>query len=281
MPNPTLNPAVFDKEAQRIAAEHQQAGTYVPPAPDTVSQWPPPGVPGAPPAPPFAGYEAMTTGGVATATGVLLALVLASGVFGWMQVEPLPDTGGISFPGWLIIPVLVGLGVAILTAFKPAWARITGPIYALIQGVVLGAISHLYELMWDGIVLQAIGLTLGVFAIMLFIYSTRIIRVTNKLRTGIIAATGAIFLVYMVDLVLMLFGADIPFIHEGGTFGILFSLVVVGVAAFNLLLDFDLVEQGVARQWPKHMEWYAAFGLIVTLVWLYLEILRLLSKLRR
>jgi uncharacterized YccA/Bax inhibitor family protein len=181
----------------------------------------------------------------------------------------------------MLIPVLVGFGVAILTVFKPAWARITAPLYALIQGVVLGAISHLYELMWDGIVLQAIGLTIGVFAVMLFIYSTRIIRVTNKLRTGIIAATGAIVLVYLVDIVLMLFGADIPFIHEGGTFGILFSLAVVGVAAFNLMLDFDLVEQGVARQWPKHMEWYAGFGLMVTLVWLYLEMLRLLGKLRR
>jgi uncharacterized YccA/Bax inhibitor family protein len=277
MPNPALKPEIFDREAARVATSLQQSGTYVPPAPDAVSQWPPPG---APPRP-TVGYPAMTTGGVATATGVLLALLLVGGVFGWMQVEPLPDGTGVDFPGWIIIPLLAGLGIAILTAFKPAWARVTGPIYALIQGVVLGAISHLYELRWDGIVLQAVGLTIGVFAVMLFIFSTRIIRVTNKLRVGIIAATAAIFLVYMVNIILNLFGADLPFIHDGGAFSILFSLVVVGIAAFNLLLDFDMVEQGVARQWPKHMEWYGAFGLMITLVWLYLEILRLLGNLRR
>jgi uncharacterized YccA/Bax inhibitor family protein len=223
----------------------------------------------------------MTFGGVATATGVLLVLVLAAGVFGWTQVRPLPEGTGVEFPGWIIIPVLAGLGVALLTVFKPMWARFTAPLYALIQGTVLGAISHLYELRFNGIVLQAIGLTLAVFALMLFLYATRIIKVTNRLRLGIVVATGAIFLVYMVDLVLMLFGADVPFIHEAGLFGILFSLLVVGIAAFNLMLDFDFIEQGVARGAPKHMEWYAAFGLMVTLVWLYLEILRLLGKLRR
>jgi uncharacterized YccA/Bax inhibitor family protein len=275
--NPALRPEIFDKEAERVAAERRQSGTYIPPAPDVVSQWPPPG------APPAAavGYPAMTTGGVATACGVLLALLLVGGVFGWMQVEPLPDGQGIDFPGWIFLPLLAALGVAIVTCFKPAWARITAPIYALLEGVVLGAISHLYEIRWDGIVLQAVGLTIAVFAVMLFIYSTRIIRVTNKLRMGIIAATGAVLLVYLVNIVLNLFGADLPFIHDGGAFSILFSLVVVGIAAFNLLLDFDFVEQGVARQLPKHLEWYGAFGLMITLVWLYLEILRLLGNLRR
>jgi uncharacterized YccA/Bax inhibitor family protein len=275
--NPTLTPAVFEREAQRVAAERQAAGTWVPPAPDAVSQWPPPGVP---PAAPTVGYPAMTVGGVATATGVLLSLVLIGGWVGWSQVSPLPD-GTLRFPGWIWIAALVGFGIAILTVFKPAWARITGPLYAVVEGVVLGAISHLYEVAFDGIVLQAIGLTLGVFAIMLFLFTTRLIRVTNKLRMGIIVATGAVVLVYLVDIILRLFGVDVPFIHEGGTFGILFSLVVVGIAAFNLLLDFDFVEQGVARQAPKHMEWYGAFGLMVTLVWLYLELLRLLGKIRR
>jgi uncharacterized YccA/Bax inhibitor family protein len=275
--NPALRPEIFDKEAARVADGLRQSGTYVPPAPDVVSQWPPPGAP--PQA--VAGYPAMTTGGVATACGVLLALLLVGGVFGWMQVEPLPDGQGIDFPGWIFLPLLAALGVAILTCFKPAWARITAPIYALLEGVVLGAISHLYEIRWDGIVLQAVGLTIAVFAVMLFIYSTRIIRVTNKLRVGIIAATGAVLLVYLVNIVLNLFGADLPFIHDGGAFSILFSLVVVGIAAFNLLLDFDFVEQGVARQLPKHLEWYGAFGLMITLVWLYLEILRLLGNLRR
>src|SRR6266508_1798312 len=209
--NPALKPDVFDREAARVAAGLQQSGTYVPPAADVVSPWPPPG---APPRP-VVGYAAMTTGGVATACGVLLALLLVGGVFGWMQVEPLPDGTRIEFPGWLFLPLIAALGVAILTVFKPAWARITGPVYAIIEGVVLGAISHLYELRWDGIVLQAVGLTIGVFAVMLFIYSTRIIRVTNRLRVGIIAATGAVLLVYMVNLVLNLFGADLPFIHDG------------------------------------------------------------------
>jgi uncharacterized YccA/Bax inhibitor family protein len=275
--NPALKPAIFDKEAARVAGGLQQAGTYVPPAPDVVSQWPPPG------APPRAtvGYPAMTTGGVATACGVLLALLLVGGVFGWMQVKPLPDGQGIDFPGWILLPMLAALGVAIATIVKPAWARITAPIYALLEGVLLGAISHLYEIRWDGIVLQAVGLTIGVFMVMLFIYSTRIIRVTNKLRVAIIASTAAIALVYLVNIVLSLFGADLPFIHDGGAFSIVFSLVVVGIASFNLLLDFDFVERGVAAQAPKHMEWYGAFGLLITLVWLYLEILRLLGNLRR
>jgi uncharacterized YccA/Bax inhibitor family protein len=275
--NPALKPEIFEKESQRVAAERRQAGTYIPPAPDVVSQWPPPG------APPQAvvGYPTMSVGGVATACGVLLAMLLVGATFGWTQVDPLPDGQGIDFPGWMFLPALAAFGVAIATIFKPAWARFTAPIYALLQGVFLGAISHLYEIRWDGIVLQAVGLTIGVFAVMLFIYSTRIIRVTNRLRVGIIAATGAVVLVYLVNIVLNLFGADLPFIHDGGAFSILFSLVVVGIAAFNLLLDFDMVEQGVARQWPKHMEWFGAFGLMITLVWLYLEILRLLGNLRR
>jgi uncharacterized YccA/Bax inhibitor family protein len=275
--NPALKPEIFEKEAQRVAAERQLSGTYIPPAPDAVSQWPPPGMP--PQA--TVGYPAMTTGGVATACGVLLALLLVGGTFGWTQVDPLPDGQGIDFPFWLMLPALAAFGVAIFTVFKPALARFTAPIYALLQGVFLGAISHLYEIRWDGIVLQAIGLTIAVFAVMLFIYSTRIIRVTNKLRVGIIAATAAVCLVYLVNIVLSLFGVDLPFIHDGGTFGVLFSLVVVGIAAFNLLLDFDMVEQGVARQWPKHMEWFGAMGLMITIVWLYLEILRLLGNLRR
>ncbi len=121
---------------------------------------------------------------------------------------------------------------------------------------------------------------MAVFAIVLFLYGTRIIKVTDKLRMGIVAATGAVFVVYMVSLVLRLFGADVPFIHDATPFGILISLVVVVIAAMNLLLDFDFIEQGAAKGAPKYMEWYGAFGLVVTIVWLYLELLRLLSKLR-
>jgi uncharacterized YccA/Bax inhibitor family protein len=167
-----------------------------------------------------------------------------------------------------------------VTCFKPNLARITGPIYALLQGVVLGAISGLYNAAWDGIVLQAVSLTIGVFFTMLFLYGTRIIKVTDKLRMGIVAATGAVFLVYLANAVFRLFGGHLPYLHDTSAIGIAISVVIVGVAAFNLLLDFDFVERGTAAGAPAKMEWYAAFGLLVTIVWLYLELLRLLAILQ-
>jgi uncharacterized YccA/Bax inhibitor family protein len=193
-------------------------------------------------------------------------------------VSPAPE--GVRFPGWILPALLVGLGIAFLTIFKPRLARFTGPVYALVEGLLLGAISHVYNLAYGGIVVQAVGLTLAVFGLMLFLYATRVIKVTDKLRMGIVAATGAVFLVYMVSLVLRLFGADVPFIHDASPIGILISLAVVVIAALNLVLDFDFIEQGAAKGAPKYMEWYGAFGLLVTLVWLYLELLRLMSKLR-
>jgi uncharacterized YccA/Bax inhibitor family protein len=176
--------------------------------------------------------------------------------------------------------MLVGLGIAILTIFKPRLARFTAPVYALVEGLLLGAISHVFNIQYEGIVVQAVGLTLGVFALLLFLYATKVIKVTDKLRTGIMVATGAVFLVYMVSLVLRLFGGNVPFIHDSGPVGILFSLAVVVIASMNLVVDFDFIDQGARRGAPKYMEWYGAFGLMVTLVWLYLELLRLLSKLR-
>ena len=147
-------------------------------------------------------------------------------------------------------------------------------------GVVVGAISKVYEVEFDGIVLQAVGLTVAVFGIMLFLYASRIIKVTERMVMGIVAATAAIFLVYLVNIVLHLFGGGVPFIHDTGPVGIIISLVIVGVAAFNFLIDFYFVERAVAAGAPRYMEWYAAFGLTVTLIWLYLEILRLLAKIR-
>ena len=146
---------------------------------------------------------------------------------------------------------------------------------------MLGAISHVYEAQWNGIVLQAVGLTVGVLSILLFLYATRVIKVTDKLRTGIIAATGAVFVVYLIAMVLSLFGVHVSFLNDGGPVAILFSLVIVGIAAMNLVLDFDFIERGAAAGAPKYMEWFGAFGLLVTLVWLYLELLRLLGNLRR
>jgi uncharacterized YccA/Bax inhibitor family protein len=271
--NPALNDRVFNRQIEE-QRQHQATATGTldrPPVDDRVSPW-------TPARPPITGVDTMTVGGVVSASAVLLMLLVAAGWFGWASVDASPDQ--VRVPGWLFPIMLGGLGVAILTIFKPKLARFTAPLYAIVEGLVVGAVSHLYEFEFNGIVLQAVGLTVGVFALLLFLYATRIIEVTQNLRMGIVAATGAVFLVYLVSLVLRLFGADIPFIHDAGPLGILFSLVVVVIAALNLVLDFDFVERGAAAGAPKYMEWYGAFGLLITLVWLYLELLRLLAKLR-
>lgn len=217
----------------------------------------------------------MTLDGVVLRSATLLAIVLATGWIGWRAAE---RAGGL--PGWVMLALLGGLGVAIFTIFKPDVARYTAPVYAALEGFLLGAVSAIYAAAYEGIVLQAVMLTAGVFGLMLFLHGSGIIRVTDKFRLGVVAATGAVFLVYMVSFVMRLFGADMPMIHEASTFGILFSLAVVGIAALNLVLDFDFIRQGTEAGLPKHLEWYAAFSLLVTLVWLYLELLRLLAKLR-
>ncbi|MFK7790984.1 MAG: Bax inhibitor-1/YccA family protein [Phycisphaeraceae bacterium] len=191
---------------------------------------------------------------------------------------------------WVIGGAVGGLVLALITIFKPKASPVTAPLYAISQGLFLGAISAMYEASfgsangqagpYSGIVVQAVALTMAVTLVMLTLYGTRVIRVTDKLRSGIIAATAAVFLVYMASFVLGFMGIQIPYLHSNGIVGIGISLVIVGIAAFNLLLDFDLIERGVQTGAPKYMEWYAGFALLVTLVWLYLEILRLLSKLR-
>ena len=265
--NPALNEAAF-KRAAPAADLRPGWGAPIPPAADEVSPWTP-SLPGA----------TMTVGGAVSATAVLLVLLCAAGFVGWVSVD---DQGlSVELPGWLFVSMLVGLGAMIATIFRPQWARVTGPLYALGYGTIVGAISRLYEREFDGIVLQAVVGTVGVLAIMLFLYATRIIKVTDKLRMGIVMATGAVALMYLVSIVFRLFGAEVPFLHDTGTIGILVSVAIVIVASLNLLLDFDFVERAVAAKAPKSTEWYAAFGLVVTLVWLYLELLRLLSKLQR
>ena len=222
--------------------------------------------------------KTMTVNGTIWATGALLVLLVGAAIYGWNQVDITAEE--VTWPGWIFPVALVAFGVAIVTCFKPDLARFTAPIYALLQGTVLGAISGLYNAAWDGIVLQAVSLTIGVFFMMLFLYGTRIIKVTERLRMGIVAATGAVFLVYLANMIFSLFGSDLPFLHESSAIGIAISLVIVGVAAFNLLLDFDFVERGVAAGAPAKVEWYAGFGLLVTIVWLYLELLRLLALLQ-
>jgi uncharacterized YccA/Bax inhibitor family protein len=186
--------------------------------------------------------------------------------------------------GYWIIGAIAGLVLSLVTVFRKEWAPVTAPLYAFAEGLFVGGISVLLETAFPGIVIPAVSLTIAVFVAFLVIYRTHLIRVTDKLRIAVFAATGAVAIVYLVSLVLNLVGVQVGFLNEAlagsGVLGIAINVVVVGIAAFNLLLDFDLVERGVAARAPKYMEWYAAFALLVTLVWLYIELLRLLSRLR-
>jgi uncharacterized YccA/Bax inhibitor family protein len=224
----------------------------------------------------------MTIEGTATATGVLLVVLLAAAVFGWSQVTEV--NGEVAkFPAWTIFGILVGFGCVIALRFKPQWAKPIGFAYALAFGTVVGAISHAYEVYQSGIVIQAIGATVGVFAVMLFLYRTNIIKVTDRMRRIVIGATLGVAIFYGIALLISLFGGSVSFLSAENTslFSILFSFFVAGLAAFNLALDFDFIEKGSKAGMPKQMEWVGAVGLLVTIVWLYLEILRLLAKLNR
>jgi uncharacterized YccA/Bax inhibitor family protein len=234
--------------------------------------------------------DAMTVQGTVGKTSLLLAILSACGIWAWnMAVRdgaqahiPLLAVGGIG-----------GFVVALLTIFRPTVAPWTAPLYAAAEGVFLGIFSQVIQSGLDarmaagaggravntqGIVFQAIALTVSVLCVMLFLYGSRIVRVTDKFRTGVIMATGALALFYVVTFVVGLFGVNMPLVFSSSPLGIGFSLFAVGLASVNLLLDFDMIERGAASGAPKYMEWYGAFGLLVTLVWLYLEILRLLRK---
>ena len=229
---------------------------------------------------------AMTINGTINKTLILLVLVVIPAVWVWnMFYESGIDTeGGLqnaSIMYWMYGGLFGGLIFALVTIFKKTWAPITAPIYALLEGLFIGGISAIFEVQFSGIVFQAVSLTFGTLFAMLVAYRLGLIKVTEKFRMGVVAATGAIFVVYMLSFVLSFFSINVPFIHSGGTIGILFSLFVVVIAALNLVLDFDFIEKGTEHGAPKYMEWYGAFGLIITLVWLYIEFLRLLSKLRQ
>ena len=221
--------------------------------------------------------NAMTIQGTVNKTAVLLFLCFITAMWTWNIFFSTGDPQAVS--SWIIIGALGGFITAIITVFKKHWAGITGPIYALLEGLFLGGISAILEARFPGIVIQAVGLTFGTLFCLLFAYRSGIIRATENFKLGVVAATGGIAMVYFVSIVLGFFGISMPFIHENGLIGILFSLFVVVIAALNLVLDFDFIEHGATQGAPKFMEWYAAFGLIVTLVWLYIEILRLLAKL--
>lgn len=247
--------------------------------------------------------ERMTMNGTVMKTGLLLVLAVITAAWTWHRfaaafaeaaAQPLPlgispaqaesmvasQAMGAITP-FLIGGVIAGLVLAFVTIFKPRWSGITAPMYALAEGFVLGGVSAFMDTRFPGVVLEAVMLTGGVLAVMLVAYRAGWIRVTDRFRTCVIAGTCAIALLYLVEMGLHAFtSSTIPFINGSGVIGIGFSLLVVGLAALNLALDFDMIEQGASRGAPKYMEWFGAFALMITLVWLYMEILRLLGKIR-
>jgi uncharacterized YccA/Bax inhibitor family protein len=220
----------------------------------------------------------MTISGTVNKAGILMLLVLLSAAYTWNQFFNTRDIA--SMGGYTMIGAFGGFIVAMVTVFKKEWSPITAPMYALLEGLFLGALSATMELRFPGIAIESVALTFGTCFCLLMVYRAGIIRATPNFTRGIIAATGGIALVYIASMVLGLFHVQIPGIFGGGPIGILFSLGVVTIAALNLILDFNMIEEGARRNAPKYMEWYSAFGLMVTLVWLYLEIVRLLAKLR-
>lgn len=220
----------------------------------------------------------MTISGTVNKTGILLCLLWVAAIFTWEKTFAAENPAAL-YP-WLIGGSIAGLIIAMITIFKKTAAPITAPLYAVVEGLVLGVLSAFFEMQFPGIVFQAVLLTFGVLFALLLAYKSGLIKATENFKLGIVAATGGIFVVYMLSMVLGFFGVSIPLIHESGLVGIGFSLFVVVIAALNLVLDFDFIESGAESGAPKYLEWYGAFGLLVTLIWLYIELLRLLSKLR-
>ena len=225
----------------------------------------------------------MTLNGTVHKTAILLLLTMASAFVSWrsgyMMLAQTYDPMG-SLGPWILGASIGGLVVALAIIFKKHWAPFLAPVYAIVEGVVIGFLSMMLETQFPGIALQAATLTFGTLAALLMAYRSGLIRATENFKLGVVSATGGIMVVYLIDLGMQFFGMPIGFIHDSGWMGIGFSLFVVAIAALNLVLDFDFIETGVERGAPAYMEWYGAFGLLVTLIWLYLEILRLLAKAR-
>lgn len=222
----------------------------------------------------------MTLNGTVNKTAMLLVLTMLTAAFAWSQA--LTPQGELA-PGFNVYVwggAIGGFVIAMVTVFKKTWAPVTAPLYALVEGFFLGAISAMYNHLYEGIVIQAVMLTFGTLFALLMAYRSGLIKATENFKLGVVAATGGIMLVYLATIVLRMFGINMPMIHDNGIVGIGFSLFVIVIAALNLVLDFDFIETGVEQRAPKFMEWYGAFGLMVTLVWLYIEFLRLLAKLQ-
>jgi uncharacterized YccA/Bax inhibitor family protein len=222
------------------------------------------------------GSEAMTVAGTTTKTALSLLILLAAATYTWQAgFAGDPALGMYTTTGFI-----GGFIVAMVTIFKKEWSPVTTPLYAALEGLALGGISATFEARYPGLVVNAVFLTFATLGALLAAYRSGLIQATENFKLGIVAATGGICLVYVASFILGFFGIRMPFIHESGLMGIGFSLVVVTIAALNLVLDFDFIEAGAEHGAPKYMEWYGAFGLLVTLVWLYLEMLRLLAKLQ-
>ncbi len=273
MANPVLNDRALAQASNNWAAP-EPSTDYFPPVSDG-------------PRSPYV-RETMTVNGVISATATLFVLLLASATFGWLSTgapeEVLFTDGTVGYQN--TIPMLawggliVGIGLTFLLMFKPHLAKFIAPIYAIAEGFFVGAISRAYENVYDGLVVQAAGMTLAVFAVMLVLYRTGVIRVTERFRKIVVTATIGVMVFYGVSMLISLFGGSVSFLSSPSLLGIGFSVLVAGLAAFNLALDFDFIEKGSKQGLDKNFEWFAAFGLLVTIIWLYLELLRLLAKLR-
>ena len=266
MANPILNERTWNQAARNPGWGAPDPATRASPMTDgPISTW---------------HSQVMTVGGTISAAGVLMIVLLAAAVVGW-QSGPDNQVGQTGFPALALGGVLVGFACVIAMYFRPMWAKVLAPIYALGEGFFLGVISKAYNNYQNGIVVQAVGATLGVFVVMLVLYRTKIIKVTDRFRRIIITATMGLMAFYLVSFVIRLFGVHVNFIQSASGLGILFSVFAAGLAAMNLAIDFDFIERGAKQGLPKGMEWFGAMALVVTLVWLYLELLRLLSKLQR
>ena len=274
MPSPVLNERTLEK-APANWAPPDASTAYQPPISDgPISTWRP---------------EMMTVNGTIAKTALLFTLLLLSAAAGWANTGA-PDiverNGRLVYdytiPTLAWVGLFVGVGLVFLLMFKPHLAKFIAPAYAVAQGFFVGALSKMYETFYDGIVVQAAGATIAVFGVMLFLYRARIIKVTERFRTIVVSATIGIMVFYGVCFLIRLFaGADsVSFLASPSLLGIAFSVFVAGIAAMNLALDFDFIERGSKMGLDKGFEWYGAFGLLVTIVWLYLEMLRLLAKLR-
>lgn len=229
---------------------------------------------------PGASLETMSIRGTLNKFGIMFLLLLASSAFTWKAFAE-----GKNINSWIIGAAIGGLVVALIITFRPKLSPVLSPIYALVQGVLVGGISAIYnnafEAFAPNIVMQAVGITFGVVIAMFALYSSGVLKATKRFKAVVFTATAGIAVFYLLAFVLRFAGIQMPLIHESTTWGILFSVVVVVVAALNLIMDFDLIEKGAAGGAPKFMEWYGAFALMVTIIWLYIEILRLLGKLNK